>query len=80
MVFNLHERAVGDGGGDAEDFAVVNPRVAGDDAIALARFQQDSYEWFHNFVNSWRWARRTPVRPVLVLDRADQEIGVPSPY
>ena len=30
--------------GDAEDFAVVNPRMAGDNAVAFARFQQDRWQ------------------------------------
>ena len=33
------ESAVGGGLGDAEDFTVVNPRMAGNDAVGLARFQ-----------------------------------------
>ena len=37
VVFDLHELAVGGGRGEAENFAVVNPRMAGDDAVGLAR-------------------------------------------
>jgi hypothetical protein len=38
MILDLHERAVNDGRGEAEDFSVINPRMAGDDAVTLARF------------------------------------------
>ena len=38
MVFDLDEFAVGGGRGEAEDFAVINPRMAGDDAVGFARF------------------------------------------
>ena len=38
MVFDLDEFAVGGRLGDAEDFAVINPRMAGHDAVGLARF------------------------------------------
>jgi hypothetical protein len=42
MVFDLDKRAVGDGRGKAENFTVINPRMAGDDAVAFARFEQNS--------------------------------------
>ena len=39
MVLDLDEFAVGAVRGQAENFAVINPRVAGHDAVGLARFQ-----------------------------------------
>jgi hypothetical protein len=44
MVFDLDERAIGNRRGEPEDFAVINPRMAGDNAVAFARFQQDGCE------------------------------------
>ncbi len=42
VVFDLDQIAIGDGMGKAEDFVVVNPRVAGDDAIGFTGPEQDS--------------------------------------
>ncbi len=39
VVFDLDEFAVGDGRGEAKNFAVINPRMTGDDAVGFARFQ-----------------------------------------
>ncbi len=44
MIFDLDERAVHGGRGEAENFTVINPRMAGDNAVALARFQQDGWQ------------------------------------
>ena len=38
MVFDLHQFAVGDGRGDAQNFAGINPRMTRDDAVGFARF------------------------------------------
>ena len=38
MVFDLHQFAVGDGGGDSEDFASIYPRMTRDNAVGFARF------------------------------------------
>jgi hypothetical protein len=38
VVFDLHQFAVGDGGGDAENFAGINPWMTRHDAVGLARF------------------------------------------
>ena len=38
MVFDLDKFAVGDGRGDAQDFAGINPRMTRDNAVGFARF------------------------------------------
>ena len=39
MVLDLHEFSVGDGRGEAEDFAVINPGMAGHDTVGFAGFE-----------------------------------------
>jgi hypothetical protein len=38
MVFDLDQFAVGNGCGEPENFGVIDPRMAGHDAVSLARF------------------------------------------
>ena len=47
MVFDLHQLAVRGGRGEPQDFAVINPRMPGHDAVGLARFKNDSSQRFH---------------------------------
>jgi hypothetical protein len=47
MIFDLHHVAVSGGRGESENFAVVNPRMAGHYAVSFTRFKYDSYERFH---------------------------------
>ena len=42
VVLDLDEFAVGERRGDAQDFAVINPRMARDDAVGFARFEKNS--------------------------------------
>ena len=42
MVFDLHEFAIGGGLREPEHGTVINPRMAGQDAVGLARLEQDS--------------------------------------
>ena len=42
MVFDLHQLAIGGGLREPEDGTMINPRMAGQDAVGFARFQQNS--------------------------------------
>jgi len=48
MVLDLDESAVSGRLGQPENGAVVDPRMARQDAIRFARFQEDSWQRFHN--------------------------------
>ena len=42
MVFDLHEFAIGRRLREPEHGAMINPRMAGEDAVGLARLEQNS--------------------------------------
>jgi len=55
MVFDLNKFAVGGRRAaaatvrDAKDFTGINPRMTGNNAVGLARFENDSWQWVHSF-------------------------------
>ena len=48
VVFDLDEFAVGDGLGETEDFAVIDPGVTGKDAVGFTGFEQHCGQCFHS--------------------------------
>lgn len=52
VIFHLHQRTVGDWGGEAEDRAVVEPRMASEEAVGFAGPNKDGRKCGHVFVDS----------------------------
>lgn len=48
MVFDLDNLAVGGRPCEPENFAVINPRMTGDDAVGFAGLEKNSRQRIHN--------------------------------
>jgi hypothetical protein len=44
MIFDLHQITIGNGLGEAQNFVVINPRMAGDYAVGFAGLEQNSWQ------------------------------------